>query len=188
VKKINIGSRAFVYPMSVSLLGVSIGGKPNFMALGWLTRLNAQPPLLGASVNKSHFTNQVIREKKVFSINFPTQDQLKLTDYCGLVSGRNVDKSSLFKTFKGELQNAPMIDDCPISLECKLVDIYEMPTNDLFIGQIIGAYTTEEYLTNGKPDLAKIKPLLLTMPDNHYWSVGEEKGKAWKSGKELMEK
>jgi flavin reductase (DIM6/NTAB) family NADH-FMN oxidoreductase RutF len=62
-----------------------------------------------------------------------------------------------------------------------------MPTNDLFIGEIISTYTSKDYLSDGKPDMAKIKPLLLTMPDNRYWSVGEEKGKAWKAGKELKE-
>jgi flavin reductase (DIM6/NTAB) family NADH-FMN oxidoreductase RutF len=187
MEKINIGNRVFLYPMPVTLLGVEISDKPNFMTLGWITRLNAQPPLVGVAVNKSHHTNQGIRDKKVFSVNFPSEDLLVKTDYCGLHSGRNEDKSVLFNIFYGELENAPMIEECPLSFECKLEDIYEMPTNDLFIGEIISTYTSKDYLSDGKPDMAKIKPLLLTMPDNRYWSVGEEKGKAWKAGKELKE-
>ena len=94
------------------------------------------------------------------------------TDYCVLVSGRSTDKSDIFKVFYGKLETVPMIMECPLSIECRLFDIVELPTNDLFIGEVVASYTEEQYLTNNNLDIQKIKPLFLTMPDNNYWKVG----------------
>jgi flavin reductase (DIM6/NTAB) family NADH-FMN oxidoreductase RutF len=187
MKKMNFGRNIFMYPMPVTLLGTKMGKNANFMALGWITRVNANPPLLAAGVNSSHLTNGLIRENRTFSINFPSADLIKKVDHCGLVSGRNEDKSQLFSVQYGVLKTAPLIEECPLSLECLLVDIHEMPTNDLFIGEITASYTDEKYLTDGKLDMSKINPLLLSMPDNYYWKVGEKLGKAWNIGMDLRE-
>lgn len=181
--KIDIGNNGFVYPMPIALLGTNIEDKANFMALGWVMRASMNPPLLTVSVNKNHLTNKAIRENKTFSVNFPSVDLLDVTDYCGLVSGKRTDKSDLFEIYYGNLKSAPMIKECPLSLECKLDDIYEMPTSTLFIGEIVSTYTEERYLTDDKPDIKKINPAVLTMPDNNYWSIGENIAKAWGIGK-----
>lgn len=185
MEKIDIGKNGFVYPMPVALLGTNVGDKANFMALGWVMRANNNPPMLTAAVNKNHLTNKAIRKMKTFSVNFPNRDLIELVDYCGLVSGKRTDKSDLFEIYYGNLKTAPMIKECSLSLECKLTDIYEMPTNDLFIGEIVSTYTEERYLTDNKPDIKKINPAVLTMPDNNYWSVGENIAKAWNIGKNL---
>jgi flavin reductase (DIM6/NTAB) family NADH-FMN oxidoreductase RutF len=184
--KINIGKNVFIYPMPVTLLGVNIKNKPNFMALGWVSRVNANPPLLGVGVNKEHYTVEGILENETFSVNFPTQEMIVETDYCGLFSGKEADKSEIFEVFYGELKTAPMIKQCSLGIECKLHDIYEMPTNNLFIGEIINSYTENKYLTDAKLDIAKMNPLILTMPDNKYWNVGENVGRAWNIGKKLI--
>lgn len=185
MEKINIGSNGFIYPMPVALLGTNAEDKANFMALGWVTRVNSNPPMLAVGVNKNHLTNKAVRENKTFSVNFPDTNLIEKTDYCGLVSGKREDKSELFNVYYGELKTAPMIEECPLSLECKLIHIYEMPTNDLFIGEIMATYTEKQYLTDGKPDIKKINPAVLTMPDNNYWNIGENIGKAWNIGKNL---
>jgi flavin reductase (DIM6/NTAB) family NADH-FMN oxidoreductase RutF len=184
MKKVNIGTRIFpIMPMSI--LGVKVDGKANFMALGWFSRVNANPPLIGVGVNKSHYSIAGIRENKTFSINIPTNKMMKETDYCGLASGKNTDKSEIFSVFYGKLLTAPMIDECPLCIECKLVENVEMPTNELFIGEIIETHIEPQYLTDDIPDMKKIDPLFLTMPDNNYWTLGEKIGKAWSAGKEL---
>jgi flavin reductase (DIM6/NTAB) family NADH-FMN oxidoreductase RutF len=113
---------------------------------------------------------------------------VEITDYVGLVSGKRVDKSNLFNIFYGELKNAPMIKECPLTMECKLVKTVEFPTNSFFVGEIVGAYSEERFLTEGLPDIKKIKPFLLTMPDNGYWSVGELIGRAWSDGKAVKKR
>ena len=185
MEKTNLGKNSFIYPMPVTLLGTKHGETSNFMALGWLSRANGNPPLLVSGINKAHLTTELLKENKAFSINYPTADMIKEVDYCGLVSGRKEDKSQLFTVENGEIEGVPLIKECPLSLECKLVDVYEMPTHNLFVGEIIATYADEEILTGGKPDMGKLNPLLLTMPDNHYWNVGKKAGKAWNIGLEL---
>jgi flavin reductase (DIM6/NTAB) family NADH-FMN oxidoreductase RutF len=188
LKKVDIGANTFVFPMPVTLLGTQVNAKPNFMALGWLTRVNANPPAICACVGRHHYTCAGIVETKTFSINFPSAKMMEITDYCGIASGEKVDKGGLFEVFYGKLKTAPMIEECPLCMECELIQTIEFPTNTLFIGEIIGAYASEECLTEGKPDIKKMDPLLLTMPDNRYWKVGEYAGKAWGSGKDYKKK
>jgi flavin reductase (DIM6/NTAB) family NADH-FMN oxidoreductase RutF len=77
-----------------------------------------------------------------------------------------------------------MIKDCPLSMECKLVDIVDSSLNEIFIGEIMGIYTEERYLTDGKLDFAKMKPLILSQPDTSYWRLGETVARAWSIGKQ----
>ena len=104
-----------------------------------------------------------------------------------MVSGRDTDKSNIFKVFYGELATAPMITKCPLSIECKLFDVIELPTNNLFIGEVIASYTEEKFLTDNNLDITKIKPLFLTMLDNNYWKIGDQVGNAWEDGKNFKD-
>ena len=83
-----------------------------------------------------------------------------VTDYTGLVSGKRVDKSGLFDLFYGDLMAAPMIKECPLTIECKLHQQVKLPTNSFFIGEIVKAYSEEKYLTDGKPDIKKVNPFV----------------------------
>ena len=109
MEKITIGKNVFVFPMPMVLVGTQVKGKVNFMAVGWVSRVNAAPPLISVALNKRHYTPEGIEENGTFSINFPDVSLLEKTDYCGLVSGRKHDKSKIFDVFFGELQTAPMI-------------------------------------------------------------------------------
>ncbi len=81
-----------------------------------------------------------------------------------------------------------MISECPLSIECQLQSTVENLTNNFYIGEIIASYTEEKYLTDRNPDIKKINPLLLSMPDNRYWRVGDCAGDAWSIGKTLKTK
>jgi len=185
MSKINIGAKAFTQPMPVTLLGTQINKKANFMTLAWVTRINTNPPLMAVGVNKVHQTNNGIRNNKTFSINIPSEDMIIETDYCGLVSGKRENKSNIFDVFYGELENAPMIMECPVNIECELFKVVDLPTNDLFIGEVKAVYTEKKYLTDNNLDIKKINPFTLTMPDNNYWKIGEKVGKAWNVGKKF---
>jgi flavin reductase (DIM6/NTAB) family NADH-FMN oxidoreductase RutF len=185
MEKLKLDGNVFLYPMPVVLVGAVVRGKPNFMTVGWVSRVNFKPPMIAVSVNKAHHTPKGILENRTFSVNIPVRSMLVVTDYCGLVSGRTTDKAELFQLFYGDLQTAPMIVDCPLNMECMLVEAVDLPSNHLFIGEIVGAYCGREFMTDGNPDLRKIDPIVLTMPDNQYWAVGEPLGRAWSVGKGL---
>jgi flavin reductase (DIM6/NTAB) family NADH-FMN oxidoreductase RutF len=188
MKKISIEKDLFCLPWTQTLLGTRLKGQINFMALDWLTRVNYQPPMLGICVNKNNASCDAIVDTQEFSVNVPNEDMVEITDYTGIVSGKKVDKSSLFQVFYGDLKAAPMITSCPLTLECKLIKTVDLPTNKFFIGEIVNIYSEEQFLTEGKPDIKKIKPFLLTMPDNKFWSIGETIGKAWSDGIHLHDR
>ena len=182
MNKIKIGNSPFLYPMPMVLVGTVVEDKANFMAVGWVSRVNFNPPMIAVALGKMHYTNNGIHKNKTFSVNVPGIDLMEKVDYCGLVSGGKIDKSQVFDIFYGDLPNAPMIEQCPLCMECKLFNALELPSNTLFIGEIVEAYTEERFLTDGKPDIKKIEPFTLTMPDNNYWKVGQNAGKAWSIG------
>ena len=94
--KIRIDNNGFVYPMPMVLVGTAISGRPNFMAVGWVSRVNFKPPMIAIALGKSHYTNEGIHAQKSFSVNVPAVDLIEKVDYCGLVSGRKKAMASIY--------------------------------------------------------------------------------------------
>jgi len=184
-ERINIGNNAFVLPEPQTIVGSMLEGKPNFMALAWITRLNYKPCLMGIAINKGHATHKAIMKTRQFSVNLPSVDMVEATDYVGLASGNRTDKSEVFDIHYGVLGKAPLIKECPLSMEFELVQEVDMPTNTMFIGELKAAWSEECFLTDGYVDIEKVRPMTLSMPDNNYWAVGEKIGRAWHEGKAL---
>jgi flavin reductase (DIM6/NTAB) family NADH-FMN oxidoreductase RutF len=187
MEKKQIGQNFFI-PMPVVLVGTQVNGRANFMTVGWCARANANPPMIACGIGNHHYTAKGIAETKTFSVNIPSSDLLGKTDYCGLVSGEKTDKSSVFDVFYGSQKTAPMIRECPVTLECRLIQMIPLPTNSLYIGEIMGAYAEGAVIKDGKPDFPAIDPLFLTMPDNRYWTLGKYAGDAWSAGKKLIQR
>jgi flavin reductase (DIM6/NTAB) family NADH-FMN oxidoreductase RutF len=171
-----------MFPMPTVLVGANVVSKPNFEAIAACNKVSITPQLIMIASNKSHYTNVGIKENKTFSINIPSVDLLKATDYCGLVSGHKVDKSKIFNVFYGDLKTAPMIKECAINIECTLYKLVELPKNDIFFGEVVSGYSEDKYLTKGIPDLKKINPFIYTVLDD-YWCLGDYMDKAFSVGK-----
>jgi flavin reductase (DIM6/NTAB) family NADH-FMN oxidoreductase RutF len=186
MEKIEVSAERLYYPMPCSLVGANVGGKGNFLTVAWFTMVNPKPACVLVTMNKSHYTNAGITENGTFSVNIPSVHMAEKVDYCGLVSGWKVDKSALFETFYGKLKTAPMIKECPFSVECRLIQTVELPMEQLFIGEIAAAYSEDRYLTAGTPDMAKMNPLLLIQPRKMYAAVGADVAPAWEIGKKLI--
>ena len=178
-----------VVPFSVPICIASsnIKGRSNFATYGCFGLLSPRPTayVYIGSVDP-HYTNIGIKENGYFGVNIPSVDQMKETDYVGLVSGNNTDKSTVFKTFYGKVDKAPLIKDCPINMLCKLTKTVDLPGRDIFIGEVIETYVNEECITNGKLDFEKINPLLFTSADSSYRKLGDKVGLAYKEGKSLI--
>jgi flavin reductase (DIM6/NTAB) family NADH-FMN oxidoreductase RutF len=184
MEKIKIDANAFVYPMPMTIVGAVVDGRPNFLAAAWVTRVNFKPPMIMVALG-DHHTNRGIEAHGAFSVNVPNVALMEKTDYVGIVSGRKVDKSKLFDVFYGSLPGAPLVRECPLVMACRLTQSVKLPADTLYIGDIVEAYSEERFLTDGKPDVEKMDPFVLTMPDNGYWRVGERVGRAWSDGKKL---
>lgn len=155
------------------------------MPASWVSRVNMSPNLMVVSFNPLRHTYKGIKEHKVFSINIPGINLVTKTDWCALTSGKKTDKSTTFDVFYGENKNAPMIQECLLCAECKLIQEVSLADHELVIGEVINTYIEEDCLTNQHPDTQKIKPFVFTMPENHYWANGKILGKAWNIGKNL---
>jgi flavin reductase (DIM6/NTAB) family NADH-FMN oxidoreductase RutF len=173
--------------MPVCLVGANVDGSPNFEAIAWFSLVDYQPDLISISSEKSHYTNKGIKENKSFSVNIPSADMAAVTDFCGLYSGSKVDKSKAFGIFYGELKTAPMISECPVNIECRLTQTVELSHGEIFIGGIVGTYIEDKYLTDNKPDISKIDPLIFESLGN-YWKLGKHVAKAFEIGKNYKPK
>ena len=183
---VKLGAKTFLYPMPAVLVGANVHGRPNYCTVAFCGIVQYDPPMVAVGISKKHHTTSGIRASQTFSVSIPSADMVAVTDYCGLVSGHKADKSSLFRNFYGELETAPMIEECPLAIECRVVrEIDDLGVDVIFIGEIVEVYAREECLTNGEPDIKKINPLIFSSPDNNYWKVGEHLAKAWSVGKDF---
>ncbi len=180
--KAEIGVKNCLYPLPTVLVGTLVNGKPNYVTIAHVGIMDLESVSLG--MNKRHYTNAGIKAAKTFSINIPSTKMVKVTDFCGLVSGRTQNKADLFKTFYGKLKTAPMIEQCSINMECELVKTVDFPNHDVFIGKIINTFCDETVLTDGEVDIVKVQPILFVMNNQSYYGIGEKLAKAWSIGKE----
>jgi flavin reductase (DIM6/NTAB) family NADH-FMN oxidoreductase RutF len=184
--KTEVGAKNCLYPLPATLVGALVDGKPNYITIAHVGIMD--PGSVSLGMNKAHYTNAGIKENGTFSVNIPSAKIVKETDYCGLVSGKSLDKAALFKTFYGKLKTAPMIEECPINMECRLIKTVDFPNHDIFMGQIITTYCDETILADGIVDFSRVQPILFVMNDRSYWMLGEKFAKAWNIGKELKTK
>ena len=187
-QKITLGPRPLVYPMPSFLVGANVEGGPNFMAVAWGGIACSRPPMVSVALQHHRYTYKGIKQKGTFSVNIPSQDQVTETDYCGIVSGAKADKNKVcgFKVFYGKLETAPMIEQCPMNLECKVVHVLDLGSHALIIGEVMETYINQDCLTEGEPDATKIKPFIYTEgPLAQYYSFGEVLAPAFKVGRKL---
>lgn len=189
--KVLMGAQALIYPMPALLVGANVDGRPNFMAVAWGGVANGSPPMISVAIRPNRYTHRGIRQNWTFSVNVPSTDLARETDFCGIVSGATVDKveACQFKVFYGKLGDAPLIEQCPINLECKVVQILELGSHSLIVGRVEETHISETCLTDGRPDIDKIKPFIFTAaPSRQYQAFGEVVGKAFSIGRDLEEK
>ena len=186
--KILMGPQTLIYPMPAWLVGANVNAKPNFMAVAWGGIANGEPPMISLAIRHQRYTLQGIRQTMTFSVNVPSSDMVRETDYCGITSGSRVDKVEVckFKVFYGKLSNAPLIEQCPVNLECKVMHILDLGSHSLVIGRIEETHVSEGCITDGKPDINKIKPLIYARePARQYLDFGKVIAKAHSIGREL---
>lgn len=189
--KVRMGPSTFIYPMPAFLIGANVDGKPNFMTAAWGGIANGEPPMIAVGVRPARHTHKGISQNMTFSVNIASVDLAREADYCGIISGSKADKAEVcrFKVFYGKLGNAPLIEQCPVNLECKVVHALKLNSHTLFIGQVEETHISESCLTDGKPDVDKIKPIIYTTrPTAEYRAFGEVIATAYRIGLELKGK
>jgi flavin reductase (DIM6/NTAB) family NADH-FMN oxidoreductase RutF len=182
-------AKNLLFPYLPVLVGVNVGGKPNYIAIGlvgWLCY-----DMMSVSVGHRQYSKTGIDENGTFSINQPTVDLVRELDFCGMKSGRTINKAALFETFYGELETAPMIRQCPVNIECRVVQTLTRSIHAVFLAEVVAVHASEEYLSEGLPDVARVDPVFFA-PDpslgksvHSYWRLGERIGRAYEIGAEV---
>jgi flavin reductase (DIM6/NTAB) family NADH-FMN oxidoreductase RutF len=190
IKKTQFGKVPLIYPIPIILAGALVHGKPNFETLGDVGIMGIKPPIVYISSGVHHYTNIGILEHGTFSINFPSTSLLTKTDYCGVVSGHEIDKSQLFDLFYGELETAPMIEECPVNLECKVIKEFSILHRQVFIGDVVQTYVNKDLIIESKGrkqigDMTKLDPIIYAL-DNRYYSIGKPIGIGYQESKKLL--
>jgi flavin reductase (DIM6/NTAB) family NADH-FMN oxidoreductase RutF len=164
------------------IIGVNVDGKPDFTTVAWTGVAASVPPSITIALQHHRHSLKGVRQHMAFSINIPSADLVKETDYCGLASGARIDKTAdcRFSVFYGKLKNAPFIEQCPINHACEVVQILNLGSHELIVGKIVESHISEECMVDGRPDPAKVKPFLFA--GFGYYGVGEHLGDAFRCG------
>ncbi len=183
--KIKLGAKPSLFPMPVLLVGTVVEGKPNFLVVSYSGIVGGTPPTLSISLWTQHLSAPAILANGEFSVNIPSAAMVEVTDYCGSFSGKEVDKSGLFEVFHGTLANAPMIGECPLNMECRVLSSRENEEAEevLIFGEIVEVYCSESCMSNGGPDIAKVDPIMFSISQDSYWRLGGLIGKSFDIGK-----
>ena len=184
--KITLGPMPYMSVMPTLLVGSNVKGKPNYMTAAWGTVACMAPPMVCVALNKSRYTVKGIEENKTFSLNVPSAKQVVEVDHCGLVSGAQEDKSTVFTSFYGRLKTAPLVAECPVNIECRLFRSVDCGSHLLYIGEVVEIHADKACVTDGKPDTEKSDPIVYAQTS--YWHVGKQIDKAFSAGKKYRKK
>jgi flavin reductase (DIM6/NTAB) family NADH-FMN oxidoreductase RutF len=186
--KKTFGPQPWLFPNPTVLVGTTYDGKANFAPFAWCGITGGEPPTVSVGIRHQRHTLKGIYQNRTFSVNVPSVALLKETDYCGMVSGNQTDKAKAcgFKVFYGMLNTAPLIEQCPVNLECEVLHILNLGVHALVVGKIVQTHVSEDCLTDDQPDILKIKPFVYSRgPAARYNAVGEVLGQAYDVGKTL---
>lgn len=179
----NFGAKPFMYPLPVLIIAAyDENGIPNAMNAAWGTIADFHQVAIYLAAD--HKTTKNILNTKAFTVSMADEKHVKEADYVGIVSGNSVpDKveKAGFHTVKSELVNAPVIEELPLTMECKLVS-YDTEA-ELLIGEIVNVSADESILdAEGKIDPQKLNPISYDSANHAYYTLGEKVGNAFSDG------
>ncbi len=171
-KKKTFKPGALLSPVPAVMVSCGNGEEKNIITIAWTGIVNSEPPMTYISVRKSRHSHKMIKESGEFVINLVNEPLTFAADYCGVKSGRDVDKFKEMKltAISGESTGCPMIAEAPVNLECKVRDIYEYPSHDMFVAEIVNMHVSREFVDEkGKIDFAGAK--LVAYVHGEYFGI-----------------
>lgn len=167
-----------VYPVPAVLITCKDGEKENVFTVAWTGTICSDPAMTYISVRKERFSYNIIKNSGVFCINLTTEDLAYATDYCGVKSGRNENKfkSLNLETEKASQIDVPIIKKSPVVIECKVEEIKELGSHDMFIAKVLAVDVDEKYIDKtDRFDMEKCN--LMAYSHGHYYKLGEQIGR-----------
>lgn len=178
MEKISWKPGNMVYPLPAVMVSCSDkAGNDNILTVAWTGTINTNPPMAYISIKPERFSYHMIAETKEFVINLTTRELAKATDFCGVKSGKDVDKFEKLKLTKVKAKevNVPLIGESPVNIECKVREIKALGSHNMIIADVVNVNVSEEYMdAYGKFDLQKANPIVYS--HGTYFDLGKKIG------------
>ncbi|MBU1050296.1 flavin reductase family protein [Candidatus Bipolaricaulota bacterium] len=188
--KRSLGARTLAVPTPVWVVGTyGENGKANGMTVAWGGICCSKPPCVCVSLREATYTYQAILDRRAFTVNVPSANQIEKADYFGIVSGRDVDKFLIagLTSSTSEHVDAPLVNEFPLNLECALIHTLKIGLHTLFVGEILDVKADESILDSDRPSLKKLNPPIFSTGEAAYFNIGEALGPAFTIGKAITE-
>ena len=164
-----------VYPLPAVMVSCADKeGNSNIITIAWTGTVCTNPPMAYISVRPERYSYQMIRETGEFVINLTTKDLAFATDFCGVRSGKDVDKFAEMKLTKeaASVVSAPMIGESPVNIECKVTEVKELGSHHMFLAEVVAVHVDDIYMNeNNKFELGKAEPIAYS--HGEYYQLGE---------------
>ena len=171
----NLPPTPTLFPTPVVLVtSVDEAGKPNIITLAWVGVVNSEPPMIGLSIRPERYSHDCVKRSKEFVVNLPSAEMVRKVDACGVLSGRETDKFAAmgWKPVPAQKVKPPLIDECPVQMECQVKEMISLGSHDLFLGEIVALHVKEEIQKEkGRIDITKALPLVFCPGASEYWSL-----------------
>ena len=168
----------FIYPIPAVMVTCGTIEKSNIITVAWTGILNTNPAMCYISVRPERYSHDIIKEKGEFVINLTTKQLAYATDWCGVKSGKNVDKfkEMILTKEKANFVKAPLIKESPVSVECKVKEIVPLGSHDMFVAEVLSIDVDEKYIDEkGAFDISKCD--LIAYANGGYYSLNKKMGK-----------
>lgn len=167
-----------LYPVPVVMISCQRAGeRPNIVTVAWAGTINSDPAMLSISVRKERFSHDIIAESGEFVVNLVNRQLVQACDFCGVRSGRDVDKFSEMSLTPCTVEgvSAPAIEESPVALACKVKQVIELGSHDMFLAEIVGVTVDEQYMDE-KGAFHLEDADLIAYSHGTYYSLGEKLG------------
>lgn len=168
----------FIYPIPAVMVSCGTMEKSNIITVAWTGIINTNPAMVYISVRPTRYSYNLIKDQGEFVINLTTKSLTRATDWCGVKSGANVDKFKEMKLHKekASIVKCPMIQESPVSVECKVKEIKKLGSHTMFIAEVVAINVDEKYIDNkGAFDITKCD--LMAYANGNYLAMGKKLGK-----------
>lgn len=169
-----------IYPLPAALISCgNISNEYNLMTVSWLGTICSNPPMCYISVRPERHSYNIIKKNMEFVINLTNEEMAFATDWCGVKSGRDFNKFEEMKLtpVKAEKINAPLIQESPLSIECKVKEIIPLGSHDMFIADVVNVQADTKYIDPETDTFKLSEAKLIAYSHGHYYKLGEEIGK-----------
>lgn len=167
-----------LYPLPVVMISVADkAGKANIITVAWAGTVCTNPPMVSISVRKERYSYDILKETGEFVINLTTKELAFATDYCGVKSGRDVDKfkEMHLTPIAGEKVKAPLIKESPVNIECRVTQVLPLGSHDMFLAEVVAVHADKQYMDEkGKFHLEYAEPIVYS--HGSYLATGETIG------------